>query len=109
MSAAVTFLLFWFGFVVVGIVVTIIFRLDLSTVATVNIGAWLRHDIIYILIISWLLAAAVILYLYTKSTGKKDEEKEESKDGEVAKNKEEKNVSEERKESSEPNEATATE
>lgn len=81
MSAAITFLLIWFGMVLIGLLGCILFRLNLSTTATVNILAWIQHDIIYVLIICWVLAAMVILYLYTQSTAKKeDEEKPKEED-----------------------------
>lgn len=74
MKASITFLLFWLGFIVLGSFGSFIIRSDIDFSAFFDI--WLHHDIVYILIFSWILAAIVIVYLYTIATAGKKEDKQ---------------------------------
>lgn len=72
MSAAITFLITWLILVLVGSIGSIIWHSDKTFGMIVSI--WLHNDLVFILIIGWIIAGLVILFLYSKSTSKKKDE-----------------------------------
>ena len=74
MRASITFLILWFGFILTGFFCSFCFRMDNRIIDIIEI--FFEHDIVYAMIIGWILSALIILYLYTQST-KKPENKEQ--------------------------------
>lgn len=72
MRASITFLIIWFIFVALGFAGSVLMHFDER--ACINWDIWFQHDIIYALIIGWILSGLIILYLYGSSKSKKDKE-----------------------------------
>lgn len=65
MKEIITFLIMWFVFVVIGFVVSVLMHIDLTAAQGVRI--WFEHDIIYALIIGWILSGLILFLMYVKS------------------------------------------
>lgn len=69
MNASTTFIVIWTISIVVGSVGSFLCHLDIPMAA--RFDALINHDLIYILLIGWLIASIVILLLYINSISKR--------------------------------------
>jgi len=77
MRASITFLIIWFVFILMGFGGSVLMHYDERS--SVNLEVWFQHDIIYALVIGWILAGLIILYMYGSSTAKKDNDDSNNK------------------------------
>lgn len=66
MIAVGLFMILWFVFIALGLVWCVINHMELSAGQIADI--WLKCDVVYSLVVGWILAAVVVLLVYVIKT-----------------------------------------